>query len=567
MRIPLQETFKRASIQKRLWLGAAAIAIFIGTLAAAMALTPPDPDDRGKVGLDFIAFYTAGRFVREGRSAELYDIHQVQVFQHELARRNGVDLGSAVGPWWNPPFYAWTFVPLAKLGYREAIKVWTLINLGCAAIATAVLCSFVAKFREWRSWALVPVLLVLSTPFIHAISHGQNTCTSLLVVTIAVAFWRRGWAIAAGMTTGLMFYKPQLGAALSAVLVLSQGRRALLGLSITGAGLLLASLALPGSIDHFLHRMPWNLHFVQCEVPYLWDRHVTFKAFWRLLIQGSAAGEPWLSVTLLAGICQAGVGIGLIWAVRRGTIAGRSSAAPRGNRAHDEMIRPPHRSSGQSDSGIRALGRLAGCCSVSALSGPARGDCFATDARHAHMKNTPAVPAFSRDRLIAATIAATPLLMPFYFDYDQLLLAIPAVLFAAERVRRDRAAPLPWTDRWLLRIWPAQYAWLLLNSDVASVTHLNLGVPLLTAVAGLLIARAGGAGKADSASISSHFTAAISPALHLADMDTDASIPADQPVALTTQRPSDPQAPVENRNRLWQRAGDRDHFRRPRESA
>ena len=43
--------------------------------------------------------------------------------------------------------------------------------------------------------------------------------------------------------------------------------------------------------------------------------------------------------------------------------------------------------------------------------------------------------AVRRDRLIAAAIAATPLLMPFYFDYDQLLLAIPAVLLAAEWLR------------------------------------------------------------------------------------------------------------------------------------
>ncbi len=43
--------------------------------------------------------------------------------------------------------------------------------------------------------------------------------------------------------------------------------------------------------------------------------------------------------------------------------------------------------------------------------------------------------------LIAATVASTPLLMPFYFDYDQLLLAIPAVLFAAEWIRRAGFRP------------------------------------------------------------------------------------------------------------------------------
>ena len=40
--------------------------------------------------------------------------------------------------------------------------------------------------------------------------------------------------------------------------------------------------------------------------------------------------------------------------------------------------------------------------------------------------------AVSRDRGIAAAIVCTPLLTPFYFDYDLLLLSVPAVLFAAE---------------------------------------------------------------------------------------------------------------------------------------
>jgi hypothetical protein len=81
--------------------------------------------------------------------------------------------------------------------------------------------------------------------------------------------------------------------------------------------------------------------------------------------------------------------------------------------------------------------------------------------------------------------------MPFYFDYDQLLLAVPAVLLSADLIRRDRLRPLPPTDRWLMIVWPAQYVWLMLNPDVATATHVNVGVLLLTGITGLLIARAG----------------------------------------------------------------------------
>ena len=447
MRLVLIETIRQASIRKRLWLGAGAVAVFIGTLLVSLVLTPSDPKNEGKVGLDFIAFYTAGRFVREGRSHDLYNIHQVSLFQKELARENGVELGTAVGPWWNPPFYAWTFVPLARLDYPTAIRVWVGFNLLCAMGAAAILCRWIARAggaSPW-SWLLVPALMALSTPFIQSLSHGQNTGTSLLIIAAAVVCWRSGRALAAGLVTGLMLYKPQLAAVLSTVLILDLGWRAAAGFALTAGALLLACLALPGSIGDFLHLMPRNLHFVQCETPYLWDRHVTFKAFWRLLFQGYPAGEPLPIVTILSGLCSAGVGIGLLRAI----FVGRGQTV-----------------------------------------GPAR--------------------SVRRDRVIAAAIASTPLLMPFYFDYDQLLLAIAACLFAVDLLRRDPARPLPRVDRWLLRLWPAQYVWMMLNPDIASATHVNLGVLLLSAVCGLLIARA--AAPVESAGVRS--TDAHPPATH-----------------------------------------------------
>jgi Glycosyltransferase family 87 len=448
----LPESLLHASPRKRLWLGAAGVAIFIGTIVVGYLMAPKEPHTQGQVGLDFIAFYTAGTFVREGHSQDLYDLHAVRKFQSDLAHQYGVDLGSAVGPWWNPPFYAWTFVPLSKLSYFAALRTWAFINILCAAISAALLCKIVAReSADWRTWLLIPVLMVLSTPFIHALSHAQNTCTSLLLVTCIALAWRNGRSIAAGLIAGLLFYKPQLAAALGAVLIFSMGWRVLIGLGITGAVLLMASLALPGSLGNFVHQMPANLHFVQVDVPYLWERHVTYKAFWRLLVQGRGAGDPTIAVTMLATLSSATVAAGLLWAGLR-------------TRA---FLRPNNSLESTNSNPITTTAR--------------------------------------RDRLIAATIAATPLLMPFYFDYDQLLLAVPATLFAADLLRRDHSLPPPWADRWLLRIWPAHFVWLMVNPDVALKTHLNLAVPLLTAVAALLIARAGRLNETD---------AVAEPALH-----------------------------------------------------
>src|SRR4029453_13745 len=41
----------------------------------------------------------------------------------------------------------------------------------------------------------------------------------------------------------------------------------------------------------------------------------------------------------------------------------------------------------------------------------------------------------ARDRLIAASITCTPLLIPYFMDYDLLLLAVPAVLLASDVMR------------------------------------------------------------------------------------------------------------------------------------
>jgi hypothetical protein len=94
--------------------------------------------------------------------------------------------------------------------------------------------------------------------------------------------------------------------------------------------------------------------------------------------------------------------------------------------------------------------------------------------------------AFRRDRLIAAAIASTPLLIPYYLDYDLLLLGVAAVLFAGDVARHGE-----WTeaDRWTMRAWVGLYAWSYLNPGLSGMMRVSLTVPLLAAVAGGLIAR------------------------------------------------------------------------------
>jgi len=401
-----------------------------------MALAPAKK--RIPFGLDFMVFYSAGTLVNQHEARQVYDLPRIQATEQATAAKEGIDFGNAQGPWWNPPFYAWVFVPFAHLPFPKALTAWVTLNVLCAIAAVVILCRMLAGAREsneltsqrtrtWRddftTFGLVPALLFLSMPFIYSLTHGQNACMSLLLMTITIALWRSRRAVWAGAMAGLLLYKPQLSLFLSGVLVLDLGWRALMGLGMTSAMLLAVTLALPGTLGEFVHQLPINLHIVQEQLPYLWDRHVTFLAFWRVLLQGTGASATLPIVKALSYLCMAGVGIGLLLAVRRN--------------------------------------------------------------RGAELRNS----RWSRDRLIAATIAAAPLLTPFYFDYDQVLLLIPAVLLAIE-VRSRGSAELSRADRWLVRAWAVHYIWLLLNSEIAIRAHVNGSVILWTVVTLLLINRA-----------------------------------------------------------------------------
>src|SRR5437867_4958585 len=232
-----------------------------------------------------------------------------------------------------------------------------------------------------------------------------------------VTLWRGHSAYVAGAVAGLLFYKPQLALVVAVVLAIDLGRRAVLGLGVTGMALLLLTVwAMPGALPEYFRTLPGNLDWIQNHHPYNWGRQVTPLGFSRLLIQGRWAGETTPLVIALTLAAALPFAAGLFFTVGR---AARTT-----------------------------------------------------------------IPT---DRLIAATIAASPLLIPYYLDYDLLLLSVPAVLFASEVMNRET---WHWADRWTLRAWVGLYLWSYANPGVSGMMRLSLTVPLLAAVTAGLIARA-----------------------------------------------------------------------------
>ncbi len=407
-------------LRTRLWRAGGLLVVFMLTMFVCNCVIPKDRAVTwDMLGHDFLAFYYGGNCARTGHYEQLYDLPATREFEFKTGHAAGLSLGKSFGPWWNPPFAAWMFAPLSALPYLTALHVWWTIGLISLAISIYLMCRMLDG--GWKTKLLVPLLICPMMPCFQAFCHGQNTYVSLLLLTITVTLWRAGRSVLAGLVCGLMFYKPQLGALVAVVLVLSQGRRAMLGVCLTGTALVLVNmLTMPGTMHEFAYNMPLNMQWIQEQIVYRWSVKTTSGFHGRQFRDGA-------------------------WARPRCPVCNRGSSGTRGVLA-----------------GLAMLDFLAMPCWRSGL---------------------------GRDRLISAAIIAMPLLMPFYFDYDLLLLAVGVVVLAADMQRTAKEQPSPHReDRWLVGVLATVYiglefTMLLYDSRIHPI------VPLLSFSTVLLIRR------------------------------------------------------------------------------
>jgi hypothetical protein len=267
--------------------------------------------------------------------------------------------------------------------------------------------------------------------------HAQNTFLSLVILCGAVHLWRSQRAFAAGILTGLLLFKPQVGGVVAMALIVSQGRRAAAGFTLSAGALLLATLfAMPGALTNYLHQLPATLAVIQSLPRYAWHRHITFLAFWRLLLQGHVGALPSEATCVLSLVCGVSLGtffLGAVWRARKSPLPGPP---------------PGYRGRGEEGALVRGI-----------------------DFR-----------AQRTDRLIAAAIVVTPLLNSYYMDYDLTLLAVAAVLCAADGIRHG-------TDRRAVAAWMALYIAMELNPMIGGIVPAPVAPVILAALSVVLIGR------------------------------------------------------------------------------
>jgi hypothetical protein len=192
---------------------------------------------------DFTVYYTAGKMLREGRRAQLYDPRAQQAVQQEFATDSNLRRGPL--PYIHPPFEALLFLPLTYLSYPAAFGLWNLINLGVLFGVSLVLRRSLVSLRRFRLWELVLACLAFF-PVLANFHQGQDAILLLLLFVLGFSALSRNADFAAGCWLGLGVFKFQFVIPLALILALWRGRKLALGFAVVASVAALASLALIG---------------------------------------------------------------------------------------------------------------------------------------------------------------------------------------------------------------------------------------------------------------------------------------------------------------------------------
>jgi hypothetical protein len=188
-----------------------------------------------RIGADFVQYYVVGALVDEGKAEKIYDLPTMTARQAEV----GGEHWEGVLPFRYPPFYALCFALTSRLPYETSWLVWTATSLLALVLAGRLLG---VPMRSWIGWALC------FYPVFAAVSFGQNSLFSLLLLSATFALWSANRPFAAGLVAGLLLFKQPLLAGVGVLWLLDLRRSwmALLGLAVTSIALAAVSfLVLP----------------------------------------------------------------------------------------------------------------------------------------------------------------------------------------------------------------------------------------------------------------------------------------------------------------------------------
>jgi hypothetical protein len=216
------------------------VAVALGiALAVALAIELAAPLSAA-LHHDFLAFYGAGRLIREGDPSGIYDAAALTAVQRTIVPGPVGENGYM--PYINPPFAAVGFVPLAGLAAEPARIAWAAIGAALLIVAAIV----IARPLRGGDRALSVGLIVLSYPAYHALAEGQWSVLLLASGVAAIGAARRGRWWLAGLALVAFWIKPQLIALPLLGFVAARRWRLVAGTVLGGVAVAVVALPLTG---------------------------------------------------------------------------------------------------------------------------------------------------------------------------------------------------------------------------------------------------------------------------------------------------------------------------------
>lgn len=172
------------------------------------------PEKPAIIGIDFEAYYTAGRMVIEGDISEIYDI---SAHHARLEKLLDQDIPFLLA-WLYPPTFLLAVVPLAYLPHDLAIYLWLGVTL--------ILAAFAAYLLSKRNKLYTLYLLGYSGIYMN-FHWAQNGFLNTALIGFGLYFVEAN-PILAGLMFGLLTYKPQIAIFPFIILLILKKWRALM---------------------------------------------------------------------------------------------------------------------------------------------------------------------------------------------------------------------------------------------------------------------------------------------------------------------------------------------------
>jgi arabinofuranan 3-O-arabinosyltransferase len=265
---------------------------------------------------DFTSVYAAGRLALAGHAAAAYD------WNLHYAAENAVsphDYAAYLG-WHYPPPFLLVAAALAALPYAYAFIVWIAATL---PLYLAAVRAVVGDKIGWLVGGAFPCLL-------PNIVSGQNGLFTAALIGGTLALLPRR-PLLAGLSLGLLTYKPQFGILFPLLLVAGGYWRAMAAAAASAGALALATIAVFGVTPwtEFFHWLPLTSHALFAQASPIHTDWSKFQSVFALvrLVGGSAALAWTLQLTLTAIVALA---LCVMWRSNRISYELKAAAAAAG---------------------------------------------------------------------------------------------------------------------------------------------------------------------------------------------------------------------------------------------